>query len=119
MIVLFNPRSTTPGKQPLPLSLLSLAAVLETRQPPEPWVLVDGNLVPDPAAAISEHVSREAPGNVLLIAVTVMPGPQLTQAVEVCRRLKASAPHVPVLWGGYFPTQHADTVLRSDRKSVV
>ena len=29
MIVLFNPLSTTPGKQPLPLSLMSLAAVLE------------------------------------------------------------------------------------------
>ena len=29
MIVLFNPISTTPGKQPLPLSLMSLAAVLE------------------------------------------------------------------------------------------
>ena len=31
MIVLFNPISTTPGKQPLPLSLMSLAAVLEAR----------------------------------------------------------------------------------------
>ncbi len=30
MIVLFNPISTTPGKQPLPLSLMSLAAVLES-----------------------------------------------------------------------------------------
>ena len=29
MIVLYNPLSTTPGKQPLPLSLMSLAAVLE------------------------------------------------------------------------------------------
>src|SRR3954468_21506513 len=29
MIVLFNPVSTSPGKQPLPLSLMSLAAVLE------------------------------------------------------------------------------------------
>ena len=32
VIVLFNPISTTPGKQPLPLSLLSLAAVLEGRE---------------------------------------------------------------------------------------
>ena len=27
MIVLFNPISTSPGKQPLPLSLMALAAV--------------------------------------------------------------------------------------------
>ena len=30
MIVFFNPLSTTPGKQPLPLSVMSLAAVVET-----------------------------------------------------------------------------------------
>ena len=29
MIVFFNPLSTTPGKQPLPLSIMALAAVLE------------------------------------------------------------------------------------------
>jgi radical SAM superfamily enzyme YgiQ (UPF0313 family) len=42
-----------------------------------------------------------------------MPGPQLTQAVAVCRRVKAAMPDVPIVWGGYFPTQHADTVLAS------
>lgn len=52
MIVLYNPLSTTPGKQPLPLSVLSLAAVLEhppahAGRAPEPWALVDGNLVRD------------------------------------------------------------------------
>jgi len=45
VIVLFNPRSTTPGKQPLPLSVLSLAAVLERRHR---WALVDANLTSDP-----------------------------------------------------------------------
>ena len=42
-----------------------------------------------------------------------MPGPQLTQAVDVCERVRAALPHVPIVWGGYFPTQHADTVLAS------
>jgi hypothetical protein len=40
MIVLYNPLSTTPGKQPLPLSLMSLASVLGDAHP---WTLVDGN----------------------------------------------------------------------------
>jgi hypothetical protein len=55
MIVLYNPLSTTPGKQPLPLSLLSLAAVLESRS--IPWTLVDGNLTADPAPAIIAQLS--------------------------------------------------------------
>jgi anaerobic magnesium-protoporphyrin IX monomethyl ester cyclase len=45
--------------------------------------------------------------------VTVMPGPQLSQAVPICRDLRTRMPHVPIVWGGYFPTQHADTVLAS------
>ncbi|HZT76972.1 MAG TPA: cobalamin-dependent protein, partial [Vicinamibacterales bacterium] len=110
MILLYNPLSTTPGKQPLPLSLMSLAAVLELR---EEWCLVDGNLERDPSAAIVERLRRAPRSDRSLVAVTVMPGPQLTQAVDVCRRVKSALPHVPIVWGGYFPTQHADTVLQS------
>ncbi len=111
MIVLYNPLSTTPGKQPLPLSLMSLAAVLEGK---ERFRLVDGNLERDPSAVILE-ILRDAPRNeVNVLATTVMPGPQLSQAVPVAREVKSSLPHVPIVWGGYFPTQHADTVLASD-----
>lgn len=119
MIILFNPLSTTPGKQPLPLSLMSLAAVLEGA---EPWTLIDGNLARDPAADIIDCVTRAralrpprmgAPERVVLLAVSVMPGPQLSQAVTVCRRVKAACPDLPIVWGGYFPTQHPDVVLRS------
>ena len=120
MIVLFNPISTSPGKQPLPLSLMSLAAVLERVSEgsaggatPTPWTLVDGNIVADPAAEIISSLSGAANSQVSLLAVTVMPGPQLTQAVAVCARVKAALPHVPIVWGGYFPTQHTETVLRS------
>jgi radical SAM superfamily enzyme YgiQ (UPF0313 family) len=42
-----------------------------------------------------------------------MPGPQLTQAVAVCSRVREALPYVPIVWGGYFPTQHGDTVLRA------
>jgi radical SAM superfamily enzyme YgiQ (UPF0313 family) len=108
MIVLFNPRSTTPGKQPLPLSLMSLAAVLEGRYP---WTLVDGNVTDDPAGDIGALLSCAPAGQVTLLGVTVMPGPQLTEAVAVCKKVRARLPHVPIVWGGYFPTQHTDTVL--------
>ena len=108
MIIFFNPISTSPGKQPLPLSVLSLAAVLE---PAEAWHLVDGNLEPDPAARILETAARANTGELVVVAVTVMPGPQVAQAVKVCRRIRAAQPGLVVVWGGYFPTQHADVVL--------
>jgi radical SAM superfamily enzyme YgiQ (UPF0313 family) len=110
MILLFNPLSTTPGKQPLPLSVLSLAAVLEGK---EPWLLVDGNIVMDPAREIIARLSAGDAGQPSLLAVSVMPGPQLSQAVPVCKAVRAALPHVPIVWGGYFPTQHTDTVLQS------
>ena len=85
MIVLYNPLSTTPGKQPLPLSVMALAAVLEGR---EDWSLVDGNVVADPAAEIISRLAAVPRSVIALLAVTVMPGPQLTQAVAVCRRVR-------------------------------
>ena len=69
MIVLFNPLSTQPGKQPLPLSLLSLAAVLE---PHERWTLVDGNVSRDPAADILAELDRHPASEFSMLAVTVM-----------------------------------------------
>ena len=110
MIILYNPLSTTPGKQPLPLSVMALAAVLEGHHA---WTLVDGNVTADPVSEIIGRLSGMAASESALLAVTVMPGPQLTQAVAVCRAVRRTLPHVPIVWGGYFPTQHTDTVLRS------
>jgi hypothetical protein len=110
MIILINPRSTTPGKQPLPLSLLSLAAVLDGQ---ECWSLVDGNIFKDPAAEVLRRIGKAPAGERVVVGVTVMPGPQLSQAVEICRTLRAARPAVPIVWGGYFPTQHRHTVLAS------
>ena len=108
MIILYNPRSTTPGKQPLPLSLMALAAVLEGRHA---WTLVDGNVEAEPAARIIE-IARALPAQpASVLAVTVMPGPQLAQAVPVCRQVRAAVPGLPIVWGGYFPTQHTEAAL--------
>src|SRR5471032_1300434 len=90
---------------------MSLAAVLE--EAGEAWTMVDGNILPDPAAEIIARLSASPRSGVSLLAVTVIPGPQLTQAVRVCRLVREALPHVPIVLGGYFPTQHADTVLRA------
>lgn len=108
MIVLLNPWSTPSPKRPLPMSLLALAALLDGERDYE---IVDGNLCPDPVAVI-EALSAAKP--IDAIGVTVMPGPQLAQSVRVSRALKRRLPGVPIIWGGYFPSQHAEVCLRDD-----
>lgn len=105
MIILLNPWSTPSVKTPLPMSLLAIGSLLEGEFD---YAIVDGNVAPDPVAAITAIHARTP---VTAVAVTVMPGPQLTSAVAVCRRLKAAMPGVPMVWGGYFPSQHAEACL--------
>lgn len=112
-VVLFNPQNAAKPKTVLPLSLLALGAVLDDVAD---WVLVDGNLERDPLAAV-DRVLRDTEADVL--GVTVMPGPQLKMAVPLTRTLKARHPRVQVVWGGYFPTQHWDVVLRAPYVDLV
>jgi radical SAM superfamily enzyme YgiQ (UPF0313 family) len=43
-----------------------------------------------------------------------MPGPQLANAIPICKSLKAKFPSLVIVWGGYFPTQHYDVALQAD-----
>ena len=80
----------------------------------ETWQIVDGNR-PDPDvydAVVQRAEAAEASGDrVRLLAVTVMPGPQLAAAVPLTKRLKERFPQVPVVWGGYFPSLYPGPVL--------
>ena len=106
-VVLYNPPSNRQRKAILPLSLLALGALLEHRVN---YVIIDGNLTPDPLSTL-EHAIEHLRARVL--GVTVMPGLQLAHAVHHCRRLKTRYPHLTIVWGGYFPTQHADVCVRA------
>jgi anaerobic magnesium-protoporphyrin IX monomethyl ester cyclase len=108
MIIFYNPQSSANRKPVLPMSLLAVGAALEGRYE---YVIVDGNLEPDPRSALAAHIRRI--GDDLVLAMTVMPGPQLQQAVPLCRQLKRDYPRLTIVWGGYFPTQHWDVCLRS------
>lgn len=112
MIVLYNPKSTFSPRVPMPLSLLAVASTLEGRRE---TVIIDGNLEPDPVGRI--RALAEGPG-VEAIGLTVMPGPQLSHAVSDTRALDRAFPDVPIVWGGYFPSQHAETVLRDGTVDV-
>jgi anaerobic magnesium-protoporphyrin IX monomethyl ester cyclase len=115
-VLLYNPVSTSPGKQRLPLSLLSVAAVIAADYDVE---FIDGNLIRDesgvsqPEAVAARIIERAKATNAKLLACTVMPGPQLRQAAPVCKAVKAAVPDMTILWGGYFGTQHQEVVLKS------
>jgi hypothetical protein len=91
------------------MSLLALGAVLEGRRD---YRIIDGNLDDEPIASIGELIGRD--GSDTVLGVTVMPGPQLADAVPLCRELKRRHPRLTVVWGGYFPSQHWQACLRSD-----
>lgn len=107
-IILYHPKSTFNGKCILPMPLLALGAVLEGEFE---YTLVDANATPH-AVAVMDQLIREQGYNV--VGTTVMPGPQMVEAVNDTRELKRRHPHVPMVWGGYFPTQHADVCLKAE-----
>lgn len=108
MLVLYNPRSCIEGRRRLPLTLLALGSQL----PDDSYAIVDGNVAGDRAPADALAVLRDGPGRPVL-AVSVMPGNQLERAIHDTRYLRERVPGLSVIWGGYFPSLHSDTVLGS------
>jgi radical SAM superfamily enzyme YgiQ (UPF0313 family) len=107
MIILLHPRTTRPKNRRFPLSVLSLAAVLEGR---EEYVIVDGNVDPHPEATV-DRIMRES--GALMLAVSVMPGPQMRASIPLCREFRARYPRVPIVWGGYFPSLYTAAALNA------
>ena len=103
-IVLYNPRSNSARKRIMPFSLLAIGAVLEGEFEYE---IVDGNAESDPDAALKARLGSGA----AVFGMTVMPGPQLEDAFLRTRTLKTADPKAIVIWGGYFPTEHAEACL--------
>lgn len=107
MIILLHPRSTKPKNRRFPLAVLSLAAVLEGK---EEYAIVDGNADPDPQATLDRLVLAS---NVSLLAVSVMPGPQMVAAIPLCREFRLKYPKIPIVWGGYFASLYPDAALNA------
>ena len=105
-ILLFNPRSAV-AKHRVPNSILNIAASIEGRYP---WVIVDGNREADPLAAIMRYLET---GEFRYVGITLMPGPQLSQAIPFSKSIRQTQPAVKIIWGGYFPTNQLKVVLNS------
>ena len=105
-VLLFNPRSAN-FKYRLPNSLLAIAAAIDGNFD---WVIVDGNRELDPEKKIFEYLST---GDFAFFGLTVMPGPQLKQAIPISKKAKKEFPNLCIIWGGYFASNQPETVLQS------
>ncbi len=107
MIVLLHPRTSKPKNRRFPLPILAMAAVLEGK---EDYSIVDGNLDPQPERSL-DRIMSQSPAE--LLAVSVMPGPQMRAAIPLCREFRRKYPRVPIVWGGYFASLYTDASLNA------
>jgi len=105
-ILLFNPRSAN-NKYRVPNSVLQIAASIDGVYD---WVIVDGNREVDPYKKIQSWLRT---GEFKYVGFTVMPGPQLKQAIPFARRLREEFPGTVMIWGGYFSSNQHKVVLNS------
>jgi anaerobic magnesium-protoporphyrin IX monomethyl ester cyclase len=113
MIIFVNPRATRPKNRRFPLSIMAIGAALPAEVN---WTIVDGNRPDiDPFAVICEEVDARVGTSdpVQLVAFTVMPGPQLVNAVPLTKAVKSRYPTLPIVWGGNFPSLYPAPVLNA------
>ena len=106
MIILLNPKSAVSGFR-VPNSLLYLGAFLEGKYDYE---ILDENLDNDVENTLIDLINEK---NIKYLGVTVMPGPQMHRAVAISKRMRSVFPKLKILWGGYFPSLHRNTILKS------
>jgi anaerobic magnesium-protoporphyrin IX monomethyl ester cyclase len=111
-VILFNPRATEHHAR-IPNSVLAIAASIEGKYD---YVIVDGNLESDPMKLIGTYLQT---GEFRYFASTVMPGPQLKQAIPFSKTIRETFPEVKIIWGGYFPSNHSKVVLESGFVDII
>ncbi len=105
-VLLFNPRSAK-SKHRIPNSILQVAGSIEGKYD---YTFIDGNREENPEHVIVSAISER---EVKVVGMTVMPGPQLSQAIPVSKKIKEQFPDVVIVWGGYFPSNQYKVVLES------
>lgn len=105
-VLLFNPRSAT-SKYRIPNSVLQIAAAIEGKYQ---WVIVDGNRERDPYEKIAGYLRT---GEFRYVGFSVMPGPQLKEAIPFAKHIRSEFPDTTMIWGGYFATNQHKVVLGS------
>ena len=94
-VILFNPRSAD-AKHRIPNSILQVGGSIHATYN---YHLIDGNLEENPLQKILDLIKTE---DIKHVGMTVMPGPQLKQAIPFAKKIKVSYPDINIVWGGYF-----------------
>ncbi|MDN3583231.1 B12-binding domain-containing radical SAM protein [Mucilaginibacter flavus] len=105
-ILLYNPKSAN-AKYRIPNSILNIAASVDGKYE---WVIVDGNCEADAWKKIESYLKT---GEFGYLGFTVMPGPQLKEALPISKAIKEKYPRTTMIWGGYFPSNQPKAVLDS------
>jgi anaerobic magnesium-protoporphyrin IX monomethyl ester cyclase len=105
-VILFNPRSAG-AKHRIPNSILQVGASIQGKYD---YVFVDGNLEADPWPVIKQYLET---GEFKFFGCTVMPGPQLKQAIPLSKKIREEFPGVINIWGGYFASNQYKSVIQS------
>ena len=105
-VVLFNPRAAN-HKPRIPNSILQVASSINNLHN---YFIIDGNLETDPLTKLLDCFSKN---KIQVFGLTVMPGPQLKQAIPFSKIIKEKYPNTLIIWGGYFPSNQPKTVLNS------
>ncbi len=106
-VLLFNPWSARYGWR-IPNSILQVAASIEGKFE---YAMVDGNREKDPWEKIKAYLDS---GEFNWFGCTVMPGPQLRQAIPITKKIKQLYPNVTTVWGGYFASNQFKTCIQSE-----
>ncbi|MFK7933165.1 MAG: radical SAM protein [Saprospiraceae bacterium] len=106
-VLLFNPRAVSNKNYRIPNSILQVAASIEGKFD---WIVVDGNREADPWLVIENYLKTEDIG---FFGCTVMPGPQLRQAIPITKKIKLQYPQVTTVWGGYFASNQYKVAMES------
>lgn len=105
-VLLFNPRSGK-WKHRIPNSILQVGASIYDAYN---ITFVDGNMEEDPWQKIQSLLNT---GTFTYFGCTVMPGPQLRQAIPISKEIRAQFPNIKIIWGGYFASNQYEVVLKS------
>jgi anaerobic magnesium-protoporphyrin IX monomethyl ester cyclase len=106
-VLLINPNITSHRHARFPLAIMSLAAALEGSYDS---TFIDGNVDPDYVSTTLKALKSES---VAAVGLTVMGGPQLLSAIALSKAIRSNFAHLPIVWGGAFPTVVPDAALNA------
>ncbi len=105
-IIIFNPRSAN-SKHRIPNSILQVGASIHGIYE---YVFVDGNIEANPFEKIKNYLKT---GEYKYFCATVMPGPQLREAIPFTKKIKELFPNIITIWGGYFASNQYKVCMES------